>query len=121
MTERISALEQDNTRLRGMLDVEGQRVDRLQHGFSRAQRELRQMRHFRFYDRVRLGRLEAYTRRHLDAINELIAKCVDEALKAYDAARNLKMEAEIKNDQQDDHIQENVNHGNGNENGNGNP
>nr|GFB62653.1 hypothetical protein [Tanacetum cinerariifolium] len=29
MTERISALEQDNMRLRGMLDVESQRVDRL--------------------------------------------------------------------------------------------
>ncbi|GJY77677.1 putative reverse transcriptase domain-containing protein, partial [Tanacetum coccineum] len=30
MTERISALEWDNARLRGMLDVESQRVDRLQ-------------------------------------------------------------------------------------------
>ncbi|GKB09120.1 hypothetical protein Tco_0837432 [Tanacetum coccineum] len=29
MTERIDTLEQDNTRLRGMLDVESQRVDRL--------------------------------------------------------------------------------------------
>ncbi|GKF24861.1 hypothetical protein Tco_0080755, partial [Tanacetum coccineum] len=56
MTEKISALEQDNTRLRGMLDVESQRVDQLQCGLSRAQREMRQMRHFRFYDRVRLGR-----------------------------------------------------------------
>ncbi|GKF50505.1 hypothetical protein Tco_0146972 [Tanacetum coccineum] len=65
MTERISALERDNTRLRGMLDVESQRFDRLQRGLSRAQRELRHMRHFRFYDRVRLGRLEACARRHL--------------------------------------------------------
>ncbi|GJU87468.1 hypothetical protein Tco_1295014 [Tanacetum coccineum] len=56
-----------------------------------------------------------------DAIHELIAKRVDEALKAYDAARNPEIEAEIKNDQQDDHFEENVNHGNGNENGNGNP
>ncbi|GJU31492.1 MAK10-like protein [Tanacetum coccineum] len=46
MTERISALERDNTRLRGMLDVESQRVDRLQRGLSRAQRELRHMRRF---------------------------------------------------------------------------
>ncbi|GKG60480.1 hypothetical protein Tco_0612081, partial [Tanacetum coccineum] len=30
MTERNSKLERDNTRLRGMLDVENQRVDRLQ-------------------------------------------------------------------------------------------
>ncbi|GJV92460.1 hypothetical protein Tco_1540273 [Tanacetum coccineum] len=65
MTERIDALELDNTRLRGMLDVESQRVDRLQRGLSRTQSELRQMRRFRFYDRVRVGRLEAYARRHL--------------------------------------------------------
>ncbi|GJZ26593.1 putative reverse transcriptase domain-containing protein [Tanacetum coccineum] len=52
-----------------------------------------------------------------DSINELIAKRVDRALKAYDAARNLRIEAEIENDQQDDHVEENVNHGNGNGNG----
>ncbi|GJU73872.1 hypothetical protein Tco_1265277 [Tanacetum coccineum] len=65
MTERIDTLELDNTRLRGMLDVESQRVDRLQRDLSPSQRELRQMRRFRFYDRVRLGRLEACARRHL--------------------------------------------------------
>ncbi|GKC08478.1 putative reverse transcriptase domain-containing protein [Tanacetum coccineum] len=54
-----------------------------------------------------------------DAINELISKRVDEALKAYDAARNPKIEAEIKNKQQDNHVEENINNGNGN--GNGNP
>ncbi|GKG09823.1 hypothetical protein Tco_0338569, partial [Tanacetum coccineum] len=36
MTKGISALEQDNIRLRGMLDVDSQRVDRLQRGLSRA-------------------------------------------------------------------------------------
>ncbi|GJY22741.1 putative reverse transcriptase domain-containing protein [Tanacetum coccineum] len=61
------------------------------------------------------------TRITQDSINELIAKRVDRALKAYDAARNLRIEAEIENDQQDDHVEENVNHGNGNGNGNGNP
>ncbi|GKE32834.1 hypothetical protein Tco_1452156 [Tanacetum coccineum] len=54
-----------------------------------------------------------------DAINELIAKRVYEALKAYDAARNPGTEAKIENKQQDDHVEENVNNGNGN--GNGNP
>ncbi|GJX61381.1 putative reverse transcriptase domain-containing protein [Tanacetum coccineum] len=66
------------------------------------------MLHFRFYDRVRLGRLEAYARRYL-------------ALKAHDAAKNLGIEAEFKNAQQDDHVEENVNNGNGNGTGNGNP
>ncbi|GJU73873.1 hypothetical protein Tco_1265278 [Tanacetum coccineum] len=61
------------------------------------------------------------TRMTQDAINELIAKRVDEALKAYDAVRNPEIEAEIENDQQDDHVKENINNGNGNGNGNGNP
>ncbi|GKA94311.1 reverse transcriptase domain-containing protein [Tanacetum coccineum] len=62
MTKGISALEQDNIRLRGMLDVDSQRVDRLQRGLS-----------------------------------------------------------QIKKEQQEDHVKENVNNENGNENGNGNP
>ncbi|GJU16952.1 hypothetical protein Tco_1144918 [Tanacetum coccineum] len=36
MTERIDAFERDNTRVKGMLDVESQRVDRIQRGLSRA-------------------------------------------------------------------------------------
>ncbi|GJX44039.1 putative reverse transcriptase domain-containing protein [Tanacetum coccineum] len=59
LTERIAELERDNRRLRGTVSVESQRVDRLQRGMSRMQRELRQMRRLRFYDRVRVGRLEA--------------------------------------------------------------
>nr|GEX81324.1 putative reverse transcriptase domain-containing protein [Tanacetum cinerariifolium] len=56
-----------------------------------------------------------------DAINEMIAKCVDEALKAYDTAGNPRTVAEIENEQQDDHFKENVNNGNDHGNGNGNP
>ncbi|GJR70748.1 putative reverse transcriptase domain-containing protein [Tanacetum coccineum] len=59
LTETIAELERDNMRLRGTMSVESQRVDRLQRGMSRMQRELRQMRRLRFYDRVRVGRLEA--------------------------------------------------------------
>ncbi|GKC51418.1 hypothetical protein Tco_1074163 [Tanacetum coccineum] len=44
LTERITELERDNRRLRGTASVKGQRVDRLQHGMSRMQRELRQIR-----------------------------------------------------------------------------
>ncbi|GJT04213.1 hypothetical protein Tco_0838675 [Tanacetum coccineum] len=65
LTERIAELERDNMRLRGTASVESQRVDRLQRGMSRMQRELRQMRRLRFYDRVRVGRLEACARKHL--------------------------------------------------------
>ncbi|GJS08246.1 hypothetical protein Tco_0365042 [Tanacetum coccineum] len=43
LTERIAELERDNMRLRGIASVESQRVDRLQRGMSRMQRELRQI------------------------------------------------------------------------------
>nr|GEV10631.1 hypothetical protein [Tanacetum cinerariifolium] len=54
-----------------------------------------------------------------DAINKLISKRVDEALKVYDAARNPETEAKIENEQQDDHVEGDVNIRNGNGNGNG--
>ncbi|GJR45808.1 hypothetical protein Tco_1313911 [Tanacetum coccineum] len=44
LTERITELEKDKRRLRDTASVESQRVDRLQRGMSRMQRELRQMR-----------------------------------------------------------------------------
>ncbi|GJU33025.1 hypothetical protein Tco_1176614, partial [Tanacetum coccineum] len=65
LTEKIVEFERDNKRLRGTASVESQRVDRLQRGMSRMQRELRQMRRLRFYDRVRVGKLEACARKHM--------------------------------------------------------
>ncbi|GJW39106.1 ribonuclease H-like domain-containing protein [Tanacetum coccineum] len=56
-----------------------------------------------------------------EAINELIAKHVEEALKAYDAAKNPRSKTEMENEQQDNNVEANVNNGNGNGNGNGNP
>nr|GEZ35088.1 hypothetical protein [Tanacetum cinerariifolium] len=81
-----------------MLDVERQRVNRLRRSMSYVQRDLRQ----------------------IHAINELIAKHVEEALEAYDAARILETETEMEDDQQDDSGKENDDNGNGNENQNGN-
>ncbi|GJZ83722.1 hypothetical protein Tco_0648895, partial [Tanacetum coccineum] len=65
MLERIEELEQDNRRLRDIMDVESQRVTRFWRSELHVQRELRQIRHFRFYDRMRIARLEACDRRHL--------------------------------------------------------
>nr|GEZ78052.1 hypothetical protein [Tanacetum cinerariifolium] len=65
LTERVAELKRDNQRLRGTASVESQRVDRLQRGMSRLQREMRQMRRFQFYNRVRVGRLEACARKHM--------------------------------------------------------
>ncbi|GJT14900.1 putative reverse transcriptase domain-containing protein [Tanacetum coccineum] len=65
MLERIRELERDNRRLRDMMDVASQRVSLSQCRELRVQREMRQIRRFRFYDRKKIARLEAYARRHL--------------------------------------------------------
>ncbi|GJW66546.1 putative reverse transcriptase domain-containing protein [Tanacetum coccineum] len=120
LTERIAELERDNMRLRGTASVESQRVDRLQRGMSRMQRELRQMRRLRFYDRVRVGRLEAkmpntrsgasMTREEFE---ELVTRRVAEEMEAREAARTL----EPLNENVDEQEGENGGNGNG---GNGN-
>ncbi|GJR60586.1 putative reverse transcriptase domain-containing protein [Tanacetum coccineum] len=89
MSERIDTLDRDNMRLRGMLGVERTMPTATCSGMTQ------------------------------DAINELIAKRVEEALQAYDAAKNPGTETEMENEQQDDNIEVNGNNGNGN--GNGNP
>nr|GEV95125.1 hypothetical protein [Tanacetum cinerariifolium] len=65
MLERIQELEWDNRRLGDMMDVESQRVTRFRCRELRVQRELRQIRHFRFYDRMGIASLESCVRRHL--------------------------------------------------------
>ncbi|GJU47270.1 hypothetical protein Tco_1204536 [Tanacetum coccineum] len=65
MFERICELEQDNRRPRDIVDIESQRVTQFRRKELRVQRELRQIRHLRFYGRMRIARLEACDRRHL--------------------------------------------------------
>ncbi|GKD36358.1 hypothetical protein Tco_1251867 [Tanacetum coccineum] len=69
MLERTKELKRDNMRLRDMIDVASQRVTQSKHRELHVQREMRQIWHFRFYDRIRIARLEAYARRHLDYLN----------------------------------------------------
>ncbi|GJW49495.1 hypothetical protein Tco_0090846 [Tanacetum coccineum] len=65
LTERIAELERDKRRLRGTVSAESQRVDRLQSGSLTYAEEFKQMRRLRFYDRVRVGKLEACARKHM--------------------------------------------------------
>nr|GEU76772.1 hypothetical protein [Tanacetum cinerariifolium] len=101
MIERIRELERDNKRLRDMMDVESQRVTQFRRRELRVQMKLRQIRHFRFYDRMRIARLEACARRKMPntrygasrtrrGVNEQIDHLMAEALGARDAAKNLK-------------------------------
>ncbi|GKC90903.1 putative reverse transcriptase domain-containing protein, partial [Tanacetum coccineum] len=129
--DAIVRLERDNRRLRDTASVESQRVDRLQRGMSRMQRELRQMRRLRFYDRVRVGRLEAkmpntrsgasMTREEFE---ELVTRRVAEEMEAREAARTLEPlnenmeEQEGKNGENGNGGNRNGGNGNGNRNGN---
>ncbi|GKB91610.1 hypothetical protein Tco_0963882 [Tanacetum coccineum] len=61
----VKELERDNMRLRDIMDVESQRVAWSQRRKLCVQREMRQIRHFRSYDRMRIARFEACARRHL--------------------------------------------------------
>ncbi|GKA32558.1 hypothetical protein Tco_0718925 [Tanacetum coccineum] len=134
LTERIAELERDNRRLRG---TASQRVDRLQCGMSRMQRELRQIRRLRFYDRywavaftddhsvrnsyflyfetnvMKMPNTRSGASRTHGEIEDLIAHRVAEEIEAREAAMNL----EPLNENGDEQEGGNGNGGNG---GNGN-
>ncbi|GJV18813.1 putative reverse transcriptase domain-containing protein, partial [Tanacetum coccineum] len=114
LTERLAELERDNRRLRGTMSVESQRVDRLQRGMSRMQRELRQMRRLRFYDR-KMPSTRSGASMTREEFEELVARRVAEELEAREAARTL----EPLNENGDELEGENGGNGNGN-GGNGN-
>ncbi|GJS23398.1 hypothetical protein Tco_0452030 [Tanacetum coccineum] len=65
MSERIGTLERDNMRLRALLCIERERIDSLRCHMAYTQEDLRQIRRFRYYDRMKFRRLETYGRRRL--------------------------------------------------------
>ncbi|GKE52915.1 hypothetical protein Tco_1488071 [Tanacetum coccineum] len=94
LTERVAELERDNRRLKGTASVESQRVDRLQRGMARMQRELRQIR--RKMPNTRSG-----ASRTREAVNEQSDRRMAEALRVRDAVRNLRplMGDEVKQEE----------------------
>ncbi|GJW33803.1 putative reverse transcriptase domain-containing protein [Tanacetum coccineum] len=99
-SERINELKRDNTRLRGMLDVVSQRVTRFQR-------------------RETMPNTQSGAIMTREAVNELIARQVAEALEAREAARNLKPITEGGDDQGGKNGDD-YEGGNGGGNGNGN-
>ncbi|GKF26878.1 hypothetical protein Tco_0082772, partial [Tanacetum coccineum] len=69
----------DNRRLRGTASVESQRVDRLQCGMSRMQRELRKM------PKTRSGASMTH-----EEVEELVTRRVAEEMEAREATRTLE-------------------------------
>ncbi|GKC25729.1 hypothetical protein Tco_1027879, partial [Tanacetum coccineum] len=103
LTERVAELERDNRRLRGTVSVESQRVDRLQRGMSRMQREK--------MPNTRSGASMTH-----EEVEELVNRRVAEEMEAREAARTL----EPLNENGDEQEGENGGNGNGGNGGNGN-
>ncbi|GJZ30485.1 putative reverse transcriptase domain-containing protein, partial [Tanacetum coccineum] len=111
--ERVSLLEQ-------VASLERARADRFQRCVSFMESELRQIRRFRYYDRMRFRRLETFANMTItrsgitpEAIEELVNRRLKEALAAYEATRAvnaLEAESQIQNGSDSD----NGNGGNGN-------
>ncbi|GJX88368.1 putative reverse transcriptase domain-containing protein [Tanacetum coccineum] len=107
LTEKISELERDNKRLRGTKSVEGQRVDRLQHGMKMPN----------------IGSRAFMTH---EEIEDLVSRRVAKEREAREAAMNLEPLNESRDEQEGEKggngNGENRNGGNGNggRNGNGN-
>ncbi|GKC73106.1 hypothetical protein Tco_1118989 [Tanacetum coccineum] len=111
LLEQVASLEGRNTRLRGTVMMKSARSDRFRRRMNFMENELRQVRRFRYYDRMRFRRLETFAVRRL-------------ALATYEATRAanaLEAESQSQNGSDGD----NGNGGNGNggdgngENGNG--
>ncbi|GJV52928.1 reverse transcriptase domain-containing protein [Tanacetum coccineum] len=120
LLEQVASLERSNARLRGTMMMERARADRFRRRVSFMESELRQIRRFRYYDRMRFRRLETFANMTItrsgmtpEAIKELINRRVEEALAAYKATRAanaLEAESQSQNGSDGD----NGNGGNGN-------
>nr|GEU87148.1 hypothetical protein [Tanacetum cinerariifolium] len=114
LLEQVASLEMSNVRLRGTMMMERARADRFQRRVIFIKSELRQIRRFCYYDRMRFRRLETFV-----AIEELVNRRVEEALAAYEATR-VANALEAENQRQNSGDGDNRNGGNGNgKNGNG--
>ncbi|GKA06996.1 hypothetical protein Tco_0686220 [Tanacetum coccineum] len=65
LLEQVASLERSNARLRGTMMMERARADRFRRRVRFIESELRQIRRFRYYDRMRFRRLETFAARRL--------------------------------------------------------
>ncbi|GJT36849.1 reverse transcriptase domain-containing protein [Tanacetum coccineum] len=122
MAEMIYSLRLENLKVHAMLDIKRDRVNNLRLHMSLSQEEFRQIRRDRDDTQGRLRRTMTITRSGMtpESIEELINRCVEEALAAYEAAHGATA-LETKNQSQNDSDGDsrNGNGRNGND-GNGN-
>ncbi|GJX28336.1 reverse transcriptase domain-containing protein [Tanacetum coccineum] len=94
LLEQVASLEKSNARLRGTMMMERARADTFRRRVIFMESELRQIRRFRYYDRMRFRRLETFANMTItrsgmtpEAIKELVNRRVEEALAAYEVTR----------------------------------
>nr|GEW46456.1 hypothetical protein [Tanacetum cinerariifolium] len=73
LLDQVASLERSNVRHQGTMMMERARADRFWRRVSFIESELRQIRRFRYYDRMRFRRLETFAVRRLE--NEVLYKC----------------------------------------------
>nr|GEW73128.1 hypothetical protein [Tanacetum cinerariifolium] len=65
LLEQVASLKRSNARFRGTMMMERARADSFWRRISFMESELRQIRRFRYYDKIRFRRLETFAARHL--------------------------------------------------------
>ncbi|GJY13785.1 putative reverse transcriptase domain-containing protein [Tanacetum coccineum] len=126
LLEQVMSSKRSNMRLQGTMMMERARANRFRRRVRFMESELRQIRRFRYYDRMRFRRLETFanmtiTRSSItpEAIEELVNRQVEEVLAAYEATRAANaFEAEIQSQNGSDIANGNGRDGNGGD-GNG--
>ncbi|GJY74685.1 putative reverse transcriptase domain-containing protein [Tanacetum coccineum] len=108
LLEQVASLERINVSLRGTMMMEGARANRFWQRVRPMESELRQIRRFRYYDRMRFRRLETFAK-------ALVA--YEEAL----AANALEAENQSQNGSDDDNGNGRNRNGENRNGGNGNP
>ncbi|GJR19002.1 putative reverse transcriptase domain-containing protein [Tanacetum coccineum] len=120
LLEQVASLERSNARLRGtmMMERARARADRFRRRMSFIGSELRLIRRFRYFDKMRFGILETFAARRLgmtsEAIKELVNRRVEEALATYEVTRAANA-LEAKSQSQNRSDGNNGNGGNGND------
>nr|GEU29068.1 hypothetical protein [Tanacetum cinerariifolium] len=124
LLDQVASLERSNARLQATKMMERSRADRFRRRVRFIESELRQIRRFRYYDRMRSKRLETFVNMtitrsamNLVAVKELVSQRVEEALTAYKVTRAANA-LEAENHSQNSNDGDNGNEGNRNgENG----
>ncbi|GJX88639.1 putative reverse transcriptase domain-containing protein [Tanacetum coccineum] len=120
LLDHVTALERSNMRLQDILRIESVRVARFQRCMGYMEDELRQICRFRYYDRLRFRRLEAFAARRL-GFRPKSSTVTSYELAAHEANRAAGLVVESQSENGDDGNNRNGGgNGDGNDGGNGN-